>query len=136
MGYRSDRMQNKYKKITLDEIYQILDAAIQENAMFKYPMEIQEINGGIGIKMYSNKENILLCLYPKHPTSQVSLTRKGMRYIYPRRALRLRKNNLDDMMRLFVEDHRLFGITKMIELYLIEVIKQSYPDIIESVYLG
>lgn len=129
-------MQNRYKKITLDEIYQILEMAMKEELTFKYPMDIQPINGGIGVKMYSNQENILVCFYPKHPTSQISITRKGMRYLYSKRDIRLRKNTLDDMIRFFVEDQRLFGITKMIEYYLIEIIKHSYPEIIESVYLG
>lgn len=129
-------MQNRYKRITLDEIYRILNVMMDEKLEIKYDMDIQEIPGGIGLKMYTKQENIVVCMYPDHPTSQISITRKGMRYIYPKRNIRIKRHTFEEMMHYFMTDDRLFGITKIIELFFIEIIKLEHPDVIESVYLS
>lgn len=129
-------MQNRFKRVTMDEIYRILDMMESDQISIKYPFQIKRLQNGIGIKMFSSQENISMCFYPNHPTSQVSVVRKGMRYIYPRRDLRLKKHTFEEMIHKFMLDQRLFGITKIIEHYLIEVIKLEHPDVIESVYLS
>lgn len=129
-------MQNRYKRITLDEIYRILMRTIDEEINIKYPVEVKALKNGVGIRLMSVKENISLCFYPDHPTSQVSVTRKGMRYIFSKRDLKLKRSTFEDMIHHFMQDDRLFGVTRMIELYLIEIIKLDHPDIIESVYLS
>lgn len=129
-------MQNRYKRIRLDEIYCIAKRVSDEAIQIRYPLEIKLLDHGIGIKMISSKENVVICMYPDHLTSQISVTRKGIRYLFSKRDIRLKKCTFEELMHTFQEDDRLFGITRMIELYFIELIKLEHPEIIESVYLS
>ncbi len=60
-------MQNRYKRITLDEIYRILKMMSENELSIKYPLEIKPLNNGLGLKMSSAKENVVICMYPDHP---------------------------------------------------------------------
>lgn len=129
-------MKNRFKRVTLDEIYKILLMMTNEDITLKYQSEVRQIKNGVGFKMYSEKENVTLYFYPNHATSELNIIRNGMRYIYSRRDIRLKKNTLEDLMIKLMQDPRMFGCTKMIELYLIEIIKLSHDDVIESIYLS
>jgi hypothetical protein len=86
--------------------------------------------------MYSSTEEITMFFYPGHASSEVSLVRKGMRYIYSKRDVRLRKTTLEELMNFLVNDQRLFGCTRLIECYLVTLLRADMPDIVESVYLS
>lgn len=129
-------MQNRFKRVTLDEIYKILHMMTKEKIELKYPFEARQIKNGIGIKLHSVSEDISMYFYPNHPSSEISIIRNGMRYIYSRRDVRLKKTTLEEFMIRLIQDQRMFGCTKMIEMYLIEVVKLEQDDVIESIYLS
>lgn len=129
-------MQNRYKKTTLIQIVRTLEKIEREKLDIKYPIKIKKMTNGIGLKVFSTHGDLTLCFYQDHPTSEVSIIKDGMRYIYSRRDLRLKRHVLDDLINTIAGDDRLYTCRRVLELVFVEVIKIDQKEIVDSVYLG
>ncbi len=118
-------MQSQYKNRSLIELYSILESMLSQNVTLRYPMELKSMHQGIAAKICTPSENITLFFYPGHPVSQFSIIVNGMRYIYPKRMLRFKRHNMNDLIKVIGEDDRMRGYTKCIEMYLVAILKEG-----------
>jgi len=124
-------MQSIYKKKCLSELYNNLQNMIEGDCDLRYPIEVKEMNNGLAFKIFSTNEDLTLYFYPNHPTSEINIIRKGMRFIYPKRAIRFKKHTIGDLMNVISKDDRMHGCSKIIELYLIAILRHK-PDTISQ----
>jgi hypothetical protein len=110
----------------LDNFYDLLCERAEIECNDDSLIEIGIMQQGLGLKMYGKEEPITLYFYPNHPTSEVSVMRNGMRYIYPRRQIRMRKHTIIDLINIIRKDERLFGCGQMIQWHLNDIVKQDY----------
>lgn len=119
------------KKKSLQEFYGLLKKIIDQDLSIRYPLEARYIKNGIGLKMFAHDEELSLYIYPDHVSSEFCIVRKGMRYIYPRRVLRLKKHRVDDLLKIFKNDVRLQNSGRLIEMYIQEIFKIEYRSVLE-----
>lgn len=124
------------KKWPLDEFYDVLYKIQREDLSIRYPLEVRKIQNGIGIKMFTRNDELSLYMYPNHPSSEISVVRKGMRYIYPRRTIKVKKNNVYDLLKLLKSDDRLQESGKIVEVYIKEILMVSSREVFERSKLG
>ncbi|MBI9014081.1 MAG: hypothetical protein JEZ08_17735 [Clostridiales bacterium] len=122
-------MQSIYKKKCLTELYDSLEKMIEGKIDLRYPIEVKEVNNGLAFKIFSTNEDISLYFYPNHPVSEVNIIRKGMRFIYPKRAIRFKRHTIGDLMNVITKDDRMHGCSKIIEMYLIAILKHRQDTV-------
>ena len=127
-------MQSLYKKKCLNELYENLQKMTGEIDL-RYPIEIKEITNGLAVKIFSSNEDLTLCFYPNHPVSEINIIRKGMRFIYPKRTIRFKRHTIGDLMDVIVRDDRMLGCSKIIEMYLIAILRHK-QDTVSHLKLG
>lgn len=128
-------MQN-FKKKSLHEFYNFLQRIINEDLSIRFPLEVRYIKHGIGLKMFAHDEEIAMYIYPEHISSEFCVVRKGMRYIYPRRILRLRKHSVEDLLKIVKSDIRLQNSGRLIEMYITEIFKIEHRSVLDVENLG
>lgn len=128
-------MHYKLKHMHLEEFCNIL-TDMSKNEVEDTAVEIGILQQGLGLKLHGKKEVVTLYFYPGHSTSELSVMRNGMRYIYPRRSLRLRKHTLSDMLDFLKKDERLFGCVPMIQWHVNEIVKNDYYNCMSNEHLG
>jgi len=118
-------MHFKLKHMHLDSFYDLLvDLSKEERRGEGY--EIGVLQHGLGLKLHGKQETVTLYFYPSHSKSEVNVMKNGMRYIYPRRSIRMRKHTLCDLIDFLKKDERLFGCVPMIQWYINEIVKNDY----------
>ena len=117
-------MESLYKKKCLNELYENLLNMTGEIDL-RYPIEVKEIHNGLAVKIFSSNEDLTLCFYPNHPVSEINIIRKGMRFIYPKRAIRFKRHTIGDLMDVIIKDDRMLGCSKIIEMYLIAILRHK-----------
>ena len=116
-------MQSQYKNRSLNELYNVLENMIHHDMALRHPVEVKEMNQGLALKIFTSSENLTLFFYPGHPVSEFSIIKKGMRLIYPRRQIKFKRHTLGDMMHLITGDDRMRGYSRVIEMYLVSIIR-------------
>ncbi|MBJ2356609.1 hypothetical protein [Sphaerochaeta sp. S2] len=124
------------KKWPLDEFYDVLYKIQREDLSIRYPLEVRKIQNGIGFKMFTRNDELSLYMYPNHPALEISIVRKGMRYIYPRRTIKVKKHNVYDLLKLLKSDDRLQESGKIVEVYIKEILMVSGREVFERSKLG
>jgi len=122
-------MESLYKKKYLNELYDNLQKMMIGEIDLRYPIEVKEINNGIAVKIFSSNEDLTLYFYPNHPVSEINIIRKGMRFIYPKRAIRFKKHTIGDLMDVITKDDRMHGCSKIIEMYLIAILRHKQETV-------
>lgn len=115
-------MHFKLKTLQLNDFYDYL-LELSKSERDDETVEIGILQQGIGLKLNGKTESITLYFYPDHKTSEISVMRNGMRYIYPKRVLRMKKHTLCDLIDFFKKDERLQGCLPMMEWHLNQMVK-------------
>jgi hypothetical protein len=119
-------MHYKLKQMSLEVFYDLLLDLSENERCHDLGIEIGILSHGLGLKLLGKQESVTIYFYPGHPTSEISMMRNGMRYIYSKRLVRIKKHSLVDLITIFRKDERLFGCVPMIQWHINEIIRSDY----------
>ena len=119
-------MHYKLKQMSLEGFYDLLLDLSAEEKCQSHGIEIGQLTHGLGLKLLGKQENVTLYFSPGHPTSEISIMRNGMRYMYSKRFIRIKKHRLTDLLNILKSDERLFSCGPMIQWHLNEIVKNEY----------
>ena len=119
-GSRGDNMKINYrhKKVLLERLYEKLEIINEKKLSLEISLEIKQSINSISFCDTGYREELVVILNSSHSMSEVSIIRNGVKYFYPKRELRLKKNNLEDLLNTFRRDERLNGCYNTLESYL------------------
>lgn len=119
-------MHFKLKQMSLEDFYELLMDLSSEEKHQSHGIEIGQLTHGLGLKLLGKEENVTLYFYPGHPTSEISIMRNGMRYIFSKRCIRIKKHGIMDLINILRNDERLFSCAPMIQWHLNDIVRNEY----------
>lgn len=119
------KVDYKCKKEFLNKFYMKLIELKEQSVTLDYGLEIIKINNGIALKNNCEAEQLMICLHYSHLTSEISISRNGVRFLYSRKMLRIKKNKVQDLLKIFADDMRLNGCYRSLEVYICYILSKE-----------
>ncbi len=118
------RVDQRCKKMLLNKFYIKLVEIKEQSIDLDYGLEIVKINNGLALKNNCEAEQLMICFHYSHFTSEISVSRNGIRFLYSRKMLRIKKSKVQDLLKVISDDTRLNGCYRSLEVYICYILSK------------
>lgn len=109
------KVNYRHKKLLLDDLYNKFEEIINQKVILEMPLEINKDKEVISFcDRYSNG-SLRVSMDHNNEKSEISVIRNGVKFIYSRRILRIKKNTIEDLLKVLRTDERLNGCYNILE---------------------
>ncbi len=112
------KINYRHKKIVLEQFYKKLEMIKKTEVDLSLPLEIKESNNGIMFSDSNKKNSLAIILKPGDNMAEVRVLVNGVKLFYSSRNIRMKKNTVEDLLKVFRTDERLNGCYNTLETYL------------------
>ncbi len=112
------KINYRHKKIVLEQFYKKLEMIKKTEVDLSIPLEIKEANSGIMLSDSNKTNGLAIILKPGDNMAEVRVLVNGVKLFYSSRNIRMKKNTVEDLLKVFRTDERLNGCYNTLETYL------------------
>ncbi len=111
------KINYRYKKVVLEQIYRKLEMIKKNETELDVPLTIIKSKEGIAFTDKKQMSNITIVFKIDDSMSEVRVIKNGVKLLYPVRKVRIKKTNVEEILKIFRTDERLNGCYNTLETF-------------------